>query len=133
MIIAPSKRDLLAYDAVWLVLVYSCACFQKKTDKHAVHNSYASFILIPPKYRTDTSKQPKEVAYLIPTVLVTVTISIIMAFLPNYCLFLPCILLIDKICIWRNGGDALDHIFIDSPITQIMRIWIDTSHTCMAN
>ena len=53
MIIAPSKRDLLAYDAVWLVLVYSCACFQK-TDKHAVHNSYASFILIPPKYRTDT-------------------------------------------------------------------------------
>ncbi len=31
--------------------------------------------------------------------------------------------------IWRNGGDALDHIFIDSPITQIMRIWIDTSHT----
>lgn len=28
--------------------------FPKKTDKHAVHNSYASFILIPPNYRTDT-------------------------------------------------------------------------------
>ena len=35
--------------------------------------------------------------------------------------------------LWRNGGDALDHIFIDRPITHIMRIWIDTSHTCMAN
>ena len=59
MIIAPSKRDHLAYDAVWLVLVYSCACFQK-TDKHAVHNSYASFILIPPKYRTDTVRKYTE-------------------------------------------------------------------------
>ncbi|WP_027940111.1 hypothetical protein, partial [Anaerobiospirillum succiniciproducens] len=31
-----------------------CMFFQK-TDKHAVHNSYASFILIPPKYRTHTT------------------------------------------------------------------------------
>ena len=31
-----------------------CMFSPKKSDKHAVHNSYASFILIPPNYRTDT-------------------------------------------------------------------------------